>query len=198
MFLKGSLDSLCTYRFFVACFVAFPSRCNPKHRRHQRHKRHLRHQPHQPHHLRLFHLRHQRHRPGVVPQQPSSLALNCQKMLSKYPWIDVSIFKKPPQIPLQRGIIYSGMHWCRLNVVNMVPILSGRKAYGSEWKRTLINCWQKKDPNMRSTLRWRKAWSHERIFGCMMFFPPKLYYPGEYRDCIKTWVYPTYFLKRGL
>lgn len=25
-------------------------------------------------------------------------------------------------------------------------------------------------------------------FGCM-FFPPKIYYPGEYRDCRKTWVY---------
>ena len=34
-------------------------------------------------------------------------------------------------------------------------------------------------------------------FGCM-FFPPKNYYPVEYRDCIKTWVYPTDFLKRSL
>ena len=166
---------------FFVCLLAFPSRCNPKHQRPQRHKCHLRHQPHQPHHLRLFHQRHQRHRPGVVPQQPSYLALfwdfELQKMLSKYPWIDLSIFKKSLQIPLERGIFTAGC----IDVANM-EILSGRKAY-DEWKRTLINCWQKKDPNMR-ILRWKKAGSHEE-FGCICF-SPKIY-PGDYRDCIKTW-----------
>ena len=71
--------------------------------------------------------------------------------------------KSLPKFPEKRGILTAAC-------IEMSPqcrpswnpgILSGRKAYGSEWKRTLINCWQKKDPNMRSTLRWRKAWSLE-------------------------------------